>query len=249
MLGARPADSPIKVNHRLHDQKSDLLLNPSSYQRLLGRLIYLTITRPELHRQLSLASMPLFPSSLRSLLLCLPKAKFYLRMVTRYCLFFSYYRINCERLKLSQFTLLWIDHWTMRYFKTNQSIEGVRPGALIQQTKIPKIPWKRFWNNSTCSIEWVDNPDRNNCAQLHYDGASPGRVLHSTNQRSFFLAVSFASSGSVPNCSSLWSTTSPRLDWLAPSPAILSSCLSSSLPSPFLSPRHAPLIWLVDSPY
>lgn len=48
MLGARSADSPIEVNHRLHDQKSDLLLNPNSYQRLVGRLIYLTITRPEL---------------------------------------------------------------------------------------------------------------------------------------------------------------------------------------------------------
>lgn len=41
-------------------------------------------------------------TGLRSLLLCLeslPKAKVYLRMlwVTRNCLFFSYYRIDCER--------------------------------------------------------------------------------------------------------------------------------------------------------
>lgn len=28
----------------------------------------------------------------------------------------------------------------MRYFKTNQSIEGVRPGALIQQTKTTSDP-------------------------------------------------------------------------------------------------------------
>lgn len=56
MLGARPSDSPIEVNHRLHDQKSDLLPNPSSYQRLVGRLIYLTITRPDIAYAVSVAS-------------------------------------------------------------------------------------------------------------------------------------------------------------------------------------------------
>ncbi|XP_026429268.1 uncharacterized protein LOC113325284 [Papaver somniferum] len=48
LLGAKPASSPIDQHHRLALDDGPLYSNPSQYRRLIGRLIYLTITRPEL---------------------------------------------------------------------------------------------------------------------------------------------------------------------------------------------------------
>uniref|UniRef100_A0A2N9IL56 Integrase catalytic domain-containing protein n=1 Tax=Fagus sylvatica TaxID=28930 RepID=A0A2N9IL56_FAGSY len=48
MLGCRPASTPMDPNLKLSTESGDLLLNPSMYQRLVGRLIYLTNTRPDL---------------------------------------------------------------------------------------------------------------------------------------------------------------------------------------------------------
>lgn len=44
MLGCRPADSPIKANHRLNSSDGNCL-DKGRYQRLVGRLIYLSHTR------------------------------------------------------------------------------------------------------------------------------------------------------------------------------------------------------------
>ncbi|CAL8119606.1 unnamed protein product [Prunus armeniaca] len=47
-LGAKPADSPMEQNLSLSKHDGDYIDDPSSYRRLVGRLIYLTITRPDL---------------------------------------------------------------------------------------------------------------------------------------------------------------------------------------------------------
>lgn len=48
MLACKPASFPLEQNHKLALDQSELYSNPSQYRRLIGRLIYLTITRPDL---------------------------------------------------------------------------------------------------------------------------------------------------------------------------------------------------------
>ena len=48
LLGCRPAGSPIDQNHKLAKADGALLADPQTYRRLLGRLIYLSATRPDL---------------------------------------------------------------------------------------------------------------------------------------------------------------------------------------------------------
>ena len=47
-LGAKPAKCPIEYNTSLSKEDGTLLTEPGLYRRLVGRLIYLTITRPDL---------------------------------------------------------------------------------------------------------------------------------------------------------------------------------------------------------
>jgi len=44
MLGAKPAACPMEQNHKLTTESGSPITNPSSYRRLL----YFTITRPDL---------------------------------------------------------------------------------------------------------------------------------------------------------------------------------------------------------
>lgn len=48
LLGAKPSHVPIELNHKLLLSKSPLLTDPAPYRRLIGRLIYLTFTRPDI---------------------------------------------------------------------------------------------------------------------------------------------------------------------------------------------------------
>lgn len=48
LLGAKPAHVPIEQNRRLALSKQPFLKDLESYRRLVGRLIYLVIIRPEL---------------------------------------------------------------------------------------------------------------------------------------------------------------------------------------------------------
>nr|KYP75712.1 hypothetical protein KK1_019909 [Cajanus cajan] len=48
MLASRPTSTPMNYSTRLHANSGTLLSDPSSYRRLIGRLIYLTITRPDI---------------------------------------------------------------------------------------------------------------------------------------------------------------------------------------------------------
>lgn len=48
LLGCKPAGSPIDQNHRLALSTNTVLDDPTRYRRLVGRLIYLLATRPDL---------------------------------------------------------------------------------------------------------------------------------------------------------------------------------------------------------
>lgn len=48
LLGAKPASFPIEQNHTLACASGALLSDPEAYHRLVGRLVYLAVTRPDL---------------------------------------------------------------------------------------------------------------------------------------------------------------------------------------------------------
>ncbi|KAH9654338.1 hypothetical protein KPL70_027715 [Citrus sinensis] len=56
LLGAAPASFPMEKNLKLTPSSGDLLKDPSKYRRLIGRLIYLTITRPDINYSVHLLS-------------------------------------------------------------------------------------------------------------------------------------------------------------------------------------------------
>ena len=55
-LGARTADTPIEQNHKLNDMDGELLEDVGRFQRLVGRLIYLSLTRPDIAYAVSVIS-------------------------------------------------------------------------------------------------------------------------------------------------------------------------------------------------
>ena len=44
---AHPACTPVEQNHKIASDQSPLLPDPKLYRRLVGRLVYLSMTRPE----------------------------------------------------------------------------------------------------------------------------------------------------------------------------------------------------------
>ncbi|PKI57104.1 hypothetical protein CRG98_022498 [Punica granatum] len=76
MLASQPSPLPMEQRHRLSTSSNDLLLDPGKYRCLIGRLIYLTITRLEIsyslhivtqfmqeHRQARLSESPFYLES------------------------------------------------------------------------------------------------------------------------------------------------------------------------------------------
>ena len=47
-LACKPANTPIEPNHKLGDNNSDASVDQGNYQRLVGQLIYLSHTRPDI---------------------------------------------------------------------------------------------------------------------------------------------------------------------------------------------------------
>lgn len=55
-MGTKPADTPIDSALKLEPNERELLLDQSKYQRIVGKLIHLTATRPDLSFAASMAS-------------------------------------------------------------------------------------------------------------------------------------------------------------------------------------------------
>ncbi|XP_019157376.1 PREDICTED: uncharacterized protein LOC109153942 [Ipomoea nil] len=56
LLECKPTPTPIEFNHHLNPHDGDLLPDPSGYRRLIGRLLYLTVTRPDITYVVNLLS-------------------------------------------------------------------------------------------------------------------------------------------------------------------------------------------------
>uniref|UniRef100_A0A2N9EE05 Reverse transcriptase Ty1/copia-type domain-containing protein n=1 Tax=Fagus sylvatica TaxID=28930 RepID=A0A2N9EE05_FAGSY len=56
MLGCKPAETPMEPNTKLQPAKTKSVVNKEQYQRLVGRLIYLSHTRPDIAFSVSMVS-------------------------------------------------------------------------------------------------------------------------------------------------------------------------------------------------
>lgn len=56
MLACKPVETPIEQNHKLGEYPGDVPTNKERYQRLIGRLIYLSHTRPDIAYVVSVVS-------------------------------------------------------------------------------------------------------------------------------------------------------------------------------------------------
>ena len=56
MSGCKPSDAPIKANSKLEEVKYGVPVDNGRYQRLIGRLIYLSYTRPDITFIVSMVS-------------------------------------------------------------------------------------------------------------------------------------------------------------------------------------------------
>ncbi|KAK2980497.1 hypothetical protein RJ640_022499 [Escallonia rubra] len=56
LTGARPSEFPMEQNLKLSNSTGAILSDPSPYRRLVGRLIYLTVTRPDIVHTVNILS-------------------------------------------------------------------------------------------------------------------------------------------------------------------------------------------------
>ncbi|XP_021807743.1 uncharacterized protein LOC110751560 [Prunus avium] len=64
MLGCKPVDTPIEMNHKLCENMDQEPTNKEQYQRLVERLIYLAHTRPDIAYAMLIGLAPLLIDAL-----------------------------------------------------------------------------------------------------------------------------------------------------------------------------------------
>jgi len=57
LINCKPIDSPMDSNQKLMRDQGELFSNPKRYRRLVGKLIYLTETRPDLYYPVGVESI------------------------------------------------------------------------------------------------------------------------------------------------------------------------------------------------
>ena len=75
MLDCKPAETPIEVNHRLSIQENQVPADKDKYQRLIGRLIYLSHTRPDIAYTVSVLSEFMHSPSKKTYRCSIPSVK------------------------------------------------------------------------------------------------------------------------------------------------------------------------------
>lgn len=56
LLGCKPVDSPMLATGKLHPDDGNPMKDPEGYRRLVGKLNYLTVTRPDISFPVSVLS-------------------------------------------------------------------------------------------------------------------------------------------------------------------------------------------------
>lgn len=56
MEGYKPYATPIEANHRLKEDDNERLIDAGRFQRLVGNLIYLSLTHPDITYEVSVIS-------------------------------------------------------------------------------------------------------------------------------------------------------------------------------------------------
>ncbi|KAK8615756.1 hypothetical protein V6N13_017338 [Hibiscus sabdariffa] len=56
MMGCKPAETPMEINLKLRKDELGIPVNKEHYQRLVGKLIYLSLTRPDIAFSVSIVS-------------------------------------------------------------------------------------------------------------------------------------------------------------------------------------------------
>ncbi|XP_050918831.1 uncharacterized mitochondrial protein AtMg00240-like [Lathyrus oleraceus] len=88
MTGCRPSDFPMEQHLRLWPNDGSPLPDPTLYRRLIGRLLYLTVTRPDIQYVVNILSQ-LMQSPRTSHMDAVTRVLQYLQRSVGKCLFLS----------------------------------------------------------------------------------------------------------------------------------------------------------------
>ena len=56
LLGCKSIETPIELNHKLREKKEEATIDKGTYQRMVGKLIYLSRIRPNIAYAISVVS-------------------------------------------------------------------------------------------------------------------------------------------------------------------------------------------------
>ncbi|XP_041001661.1 uncharacterized mitochondrial protein AtMg00810-like [Juglans microcarpa x Juglans regia] len=157
ILGAKPVVLPMESNLKLTTTDSDFYEDPSAYKRMVGRLLCLTITRPDLAYSVQVLSQFIDKPAVSHYQATI-KVLRYLKATSRQCLFFS----SSSEMQLKAFS----DSDWAGYVDTRRSVTGFAiflGNSLIlwkskKQATISRSSAEaeyRALASTTCEIQWL----------------------------------------------------------------------------------------------